>query len=225
MSIEDEQSFQEIRDQFLKGKYEYDTIEYAELGSLLHIKMDCIRDILPLLESNSHSCEYLGLYIAVLEGERACPIFTTIYMLAGSPWMRIRDQVCDCIVNCGTTCEEFERLFSMLDDPEEAIRVKIINMLMFLEPRKLETIESALVNSSIDEDFKFGFSTIASRGYDEMQYQEMIDGMSSHKRMVRIFSYVTCYLKHGRGEELDTLIGCSSDPDLKRHYEIYFTES
>ena len=223
-SLSEKDSFQSILDRFLREEYEFNSSEFAEWGSALHDKMSCIEDILPLLKSKKTSCQYLGVYIAALEGDRACRIFTSVYKLVDSPLPRIRDEILDCIQSCGNTDEEFEFVFSMLLDPEESIRVKVINILLSLNPCEASFIESKLISSSITRDFKLGFESFSARWAEAVDLQILIKNISSTNPLERVGAYVACYRGYGGGEELTKLLSRNSDSDIARHYQIYLTE-
>lgn len=217
-------TFSEIRDNFLSGQYEFNTDEYAECGEVLHNKLTSMEDLVPLLTSKNRSCQTTGVYIAALEGDRACSIFSYVFDLIESPWVEVRDEVCDCFTSCGDKGEEFVKLFELFDDPEERIRVKVIQVLMWLEYEKISLVSEYLKSVSGLESLKVGTALLLEQMSDGLSYEEVENGILAERKIVKIFSYVAAFKKLGNADKLAALVNLSNEPDILKHYEIYFRD-
>ena len=217
-------TFSEIRDNFLSGQYEFNTDEYAEYGEALHNKLASMEDLVPLLTSKDRSSQTIGVYIAALEGDRACSIFSYVIDLIESPWVEIRDEVCDCFTSCGDKGEEFVKLFELLDDPEERIRVKVIQVLMWLEYEKIALVSEYLKHVSGLEGLKVGTTLLLEQMSDGLAYEKIENSILAEIKEVKIFAYVTAFKKLGNTSKLTALVKLSNEPDILKHHDIYFRD-
>ncbi|EGU56397.1 hypothetical protein VINI7043_21046 [Vibrio nigripulchritudo ATCC 27043] len=216
--------FYEIRDNFIAGNYELNTDEYVTCGEILHNKLPSMEDLIPLLTSKNKPCQKMGVFIAALEGERACTIFNYIYNLIESPWVEVRDEVCDCFTSCGSRGEEFVTLLGLLKDPEECIRIKVIQVLMWLEYEKILMISDYLKTVHGLESLKIGVSLLLKQMKGEVvSYQDIENNILSKDKVVKVFSYITAFRYLGSNNRISSLVNLSNDTDILKHYEIYFS--
>lgn len=217
-------TFNEIRDNFLSGYYDFESDEYVDYGMELHNKLTSIEDLLPMLTSDNKTCQLMAVYIASEEGDKACPIFGYILALIKSPWVRIRDDVCDCFTSCGSKGEEFVQLLECFYDPDARIRMKVIQVLMWIEDEKVFLVSEYLNDSNDFGDLKDGASLLSNQIKNGSSYESLEESFLKGTRIVKYFSYISALRQFGNRDELFSLVELSDEPDIKRHYEIYFKE-
>ena len=216
-------TFEELQRNFLMGQYDDNWEEHNNAMNELHSKLPSIADLVPLLKSNSHHCQYTAAYISALEGERARPIFHFLFELLESPWVDVRYEVCDCFLSCAKEPAHYIALFSHLSDLEESIRLRVITILCGLEGRYIEQISIYLKDSDgVDKNIINGVSLLLNQFRNSLSSADMKNEILMGSKEVKIFSYVAAYREFGDGSKLSELANLSKEPDLLRHWEIYF---
>jgi hypothetical protein len=214
-------TFEELLESVMNVERSYDTDEYVELTELLHRRMNSVENLVPLLTSSMRSCQSMGVFIAAMEGSAACRIFEHILPLLESPYVEIRDDACDCFTACGGRPEDLIKLVRHLYDPEARIRVKVIQVLLWLESEKIIALESHLARDGAEPDIHEGLSLL-SRHADPCLSDEIIESaISEGAVVVRKFAYMTAFRRFSSNEELRRLVGLSNDEDISMHFEIY----
>ena len=214
-------NFEEIRDQFLSGVYQFDTDAYVEASEELHNKLVNISDLVPMLKSDNKACQRSATYISALEGDRACSIFPQVFDLLESPWVEVRDEVCDCFIDCATKAEQFIALFKHLEDPEQCIRLRIINVISGLKDEQIDMIFEYFSSNSAFDDISLGFSVLHEQRKSGVSFESLKKQMAEGTKITKLFFYAIAIREKIEANLFD-LVKLSGSSDVLRHYEIYF---
>lgn len=216
-------TFVEIRDKFLNGKFDSDDSddEAVEACDALHSKLSDIKDLLPLLESGNRASTFTGVYIAALEGNRTCAIFSYILDLMKSDWVEVRDESCDCFTSCVSKPEQFSYLFRLLDDPEESIRLKVIMVMACLTKDHVDLAHRYVSENTCSDDIKNGVLLMYRQLQEGISPEFIKDEIQKGTNVEKCFVYAVA-VKEKAFVDLRSLSQLSGVPDLIKHHEIYY---
>lgn len=217
-------SFEELKSNFLAGLYDIDLDEHNIAMNEFHNKLPSIEELIPLLTSDNRNCQYTAAFIAAQEGDNSRSIFQYLFALLESPWEEVRDEISDCFLSCTSDANHYIALFKHLNDSSQAIRLKVITIICGLSNDVIEGIHEKL-NSS-DEDNKL-LEAVAllkrqiTEGFTVKDIEKIITQGSSLKN---VFAYVLAYKEFGESKSLFEISQLTNESDIKKHYDIYFSE-
>ena len=218
-------TFVEIRDRFLNGEFDSDDSddEAVEACNALHSKLSNVEDLVPLLKSGNRASTFTAVYIAALEGERACSIFTYILELMSSGWVEVRDEACDCFTSCVDKPEHFAYLFERLTDREESIRLKVMMILTCLTKDQISLMHRYVKENTCADEIKNGVLLMYCQQYEGISSELIINEIQKGTNVEKMFAYVTA-VKEKELIDLRSLSRLSGVPDLIKYYEIYYDD-
>lgn len=221
MKNSDELTYIELRDNFLAGLYSTDTDECVDAINALHGSLTSIEDLTPLLLSKERVSQEAATYIAAQEGDRACSIFPQVFDLLESPWVEVRDEVCDCFIDCATKAEQFVALFKHLEDPEQCIRLRIINVVSDLKDEQIDVIFEHINSDSGFDDISPGVSLLHEQSKSGVSFESLKKHMTEGTKITKLFVYAVA-IREKVESNLIELVQLSGSSDVLSHYEIYF---
>jgi hypothetical protein len=219
-----ELSFNELRDNFLSGLYDSDGDAHHNALNELHSKLVSIEDLIPLLKSGNRNCEYTASFISALEGENAKPIFPYLFALLGSPWEEVRDEVCDCFLSCTSDANHYIALFKLLNDSSQAIRLRVITVICGLDNDVINGIYKNLNSFKMDNDLLKGMALLKKQITKGITLNDVKNLAINGSALEKVFAYVATYKEFGQSEILFEISLLTTESDIKKHYEIYFSE-
>jgi hypothetical protein len=217
-------SFTQLRDEFLVGSYDEGWEEHNLAMNELHNKLEDVSGLIPMLESNNKHCQYVAAYIAAQEGDGASSIFEYIFPLINSEWPEVRDEACDCFLNCTEEPLHYLGLLELLEDKEQSIRLRVITIIFGLNDNVIEGIYKLTKNVDELAGIRKGMK-ILMEGYEQSLAQKLIQ--FNHPEMSKtsvVCSYVAAYKHFGDTPELKRITKKLNEPDISEHYHIYFEE-
>ena len=215
---------EQLVDNFVAGLYEYDSEEYLDASEAFHQKLSDVENLIPLLRANNKASQRTATYIASLEGDRARSIFPYIFELLESPWVEVRDEVCDCFTECATKGEQLISLFAHLKDSEQSIRLKVINVIACLKSKQIGIVSKYVETMSSLSKFKEGIEILKRQGNGEYPYKLFLNNMNSDSELVKIFSYAAATKELDDTGQLLELAKSSGVVDIQKHFDLYFGE-
>ncbi|WP_102796423.1 hypothetical protein [Bowmanella denitrificans] len=217
-------SFTQLRDEFLAGNYDESWEEHNLAMNELHNKLEDVSDLVPLLESGSKHCQYVAAYIAAQEGNGAASIFPYVFPLINSAWSEVRDEACDCFLNCTEDPAHYLALLKLLEDVEQSIRLRVITIIFGLSDKVIEGIYKLTKNVDSLADIGLGMR-ILMEGYEQSLAQEFIqfNNFENNKASV-VCTYVAAYKHLGDSPEFKSTMNRLGESDISKHYHIYFEE-
>lgn len=215
-------SFEEVRTNFLNGAYEADWDEHHDAMNVLHNKMPSIESLIPLLESGNRNCQYTAAFIAAQEGINASPIFKYIFKLIKSEWAEVRDEACDCFLNCTENPEHYLALLSLLDDEEQAIRLRVITIMFGLDKTIIEGIYRLTTGDSSLVNVNEGMAILLKIKDKEVATRKNTESKLS--KVITICAYISAYKKYGDTEKFKMASKELLDEDIAAHLDIYFED-
>lgn len=217
-------SFTQLRSDFLAGRYDENWGEHNLAMNELHNKLENVSGLIPLIESSDRHCQYVAAYIAAQEGDNAASIFEYIFPLINSQWFEVRDEACDCFLNCTTDPVHYLALLNLLEDEVQAIRLRVITILFGLREELITGIYSLAKNVESLNDIEDGVKILID-GYESIASQALIRSSNSEQsKIISIFSYVAAYKHFGDTDDLKLIAKKYDEEDIRIHYHIYFED-
>ncbi|MBA6337506.1 hypothetical protein H4J57_09865 [Colwellia sp. BRX8-7] len=230
--------FKKLLYDFLAGKYDIEAyiegIEDPELDNKLddcadasielHNHLPTIEDLIPLLTSQSETCNITALFIAAQETTKLYPIFDYIFDHLTSPYVDNRKEACRCFGISTTKPEHFIALFECLDDPEERVRDSAITAMMEINNHQACKIFDYVKDNVALSEIKRGVSLFAGDHKNMVNFDVLKEVMLTESRKVKLFAYGLAVCKFANRpcykEHLAELVSLSSEPHIVEHYEI-----
>jgi hypothetical protein len=219
-----ELSFEVLRDNFLLGKYSGNLDEHSLATSALHNNLPAIEDLLPLISSKDRYCQYTAVYIAALEGESASSIFPYVFELLKSPWVEVRDEVCDCFAECATEAHQLVELFEHLEDPEESIRLKVMSVLFCLKNAQIDLVFKHTQCKPELDKLSLGISLLYKQKEEGLSIECLKVNAKGGTRITKLFTYAAAIKELDNIDGLYEIAQLSADHDIFKHYEIYYND-
>lgn len=220
-----EMCVQELIDIFILNKYKYNSKAYIGAGQVLHSKIESIVDILPMLKSDTWEAQSMAVYIASEEGVRACSIMDEIVPLLNSKWIDIKDDACDCFTSCGDRAEQFLKLLELLEDPDERIRIKVIQVLFNLKEEKIKLIYDFICDNKYYKFLSKGLHLILRSKNNEVSIENIEDIVLTESKIYKVCSYIAAYHATKDVNILTEVANLSNDADIQKHFNIYLKDT
>ena len=190
----------------------------------LHNKLEDVVGLIPLIESGNRYCHYVAAYIAAQKGEDAASIFGYLFPLINSQWSEVRDEACDCFLNCTADPAHYLALLSLLEDEEQAIRLQVITILFGLSEEIMAGIYSSCKKVDPLSEVVNGME-ILMNGYESSISQRLIQNSNfEESKITKVCSYVAAYKCFGGNEGFKLIAKKYDEEDIRKHYHLYFEE-
>lgn len=190
----------------------------------LHNKLEDVVGLIPLIESGNRYCHYVAAYIAAQKGEDAASIFGYLFPLINSQWSEVRDEACDCFLNCTADPAHYLALLSLLEDEEQAIRLQVIIILFGLSEEIMAGIYSSCKKVEPLSEVVNGME-ILMNGYESSISQRLIQNSNfEESKITKVCSYVAAYKCFGGNEGFKLIAKKYDEEDIRKHYHLYFEE-
>ncbi|MBL1429919.1 hypothetical protein JYT75_00470 [Oceanicaulis sp. AH-315-P02] len=212
-------SFEQLRDNYLSGVYDFESDEEMEAGDELFNKLIDIKDLIPLLESKNETSVSAASYIAQEAGSRSRPIFPILLKLLKSEWGRVRYEVCYSFGECATESEHYLTLLSHLEDPYEPIRLLVISGFMNLDEDSLSSLIDFVKKDKKHQELVYGLSLLLQAKANTVDFGEIKESIINGNRPQKIFSYLAGYLQFKDAKKVDELVRLANDADIFAHRE------
>lgn len=218
-------SFEELKLNFLAGQYDQDLDEHHDAMNMLHNKLPNIEGLIPLLISKNRNCEYTAAFIAAQEGDNARSIFSYLFALLESPWEEVRDEVCDCFLNCTTDASHYISLFAHLDDNSESIRMRVITIICGINNDVIKGIYEKLLSTDQDATLLEAFVLLNRQTSDGLTFEDIEGRVIKGNKLDNIFAYIATYREFGESKQLFAVSELTNEAVIKKHYKIYFCDA
>ena len=208
--------FQTINN-FLEGNVTEES--FIHFSKLLDKNYSSFDDLIPLLRSEHKYSQLAAVFIASFEGEQACVIFDEVKFLVNSPYWEVQEEACDCFISCGKN-EDFECLVGLLNNSEQDIKMKVIQvfisigytkLISFLDYLSIEKPEITLLTELIKSFDKF--EIFVSEHFNLINFSDPFNST---------FLYILGVFEFSDIRKLEKLIRCTGNKDLNIFHEIYF---
>ena len=217
-------SFEELKLNFLAGQYDQNLDEHHEAMRELHNKLPNMEGLIPLLISKNRNCEYTAAFIAAQEGDNACSIFSYLFALLESPWKEVRDEVCDCFLNCTTDASHYISLFDHLDDNYESIRLRVITIICGINNGVIKGVYEKLHSTDKDATLLEAFALLNRQASDGLTLEDIEERIIKGNKLDNVFAYIATYKEFGENEQLLAVSELTNEAVIKKHYKIYFCD-
>jgi len=217
-------SFEELRYNFLSGHYDQDWDEHHDAMNELHNKLPAIEELIPLLTSGNRNCQYTAAFIAAQEGDNARSIFPHLFALLESPWEDVRDEICDCFLNCTSDASHYISLLAHLEDSSESIRLRVITIICGINSDVIRGIYEKLNTTEPSNTLREAFELLYKQNSEGLVMKCIVERISKGSKLEKVFAYVSTYREFGESEQLLEIANLTNEVDIKKHYEVYFCD-
>ena len=124
-------------------------------------------------------------------------------------------------IDCATKAEQFIALFKHLEDPEQCIRLRIINVISGLKDKQIDMIFEYFSSNSAFDDISLGVSVLHEQRKSGVSFESLKKQMAEGIKITKLFFYAIAIREKVEANLFD-LVKLSGSSDVLRHYEIYF---
>lgn len=190
-------------------------------------KLQDPKQLLCLIDSDLHSCQFAAAYISAMIDDNAREIFPSLEKLIFSPWSDVRDEICDCYYHCADSPNQYLNLLKLLVDPEPAIRIKVMTLLCGIKGNYLDDLTKYKSHNKLDDEIKEAI--LFARRFEAglIPFQYIKDNYARYSKILKMILYVAVYRKFNGQDssELSQIATLSNEDDIRHHWNIYFSNS